>query len=227
MESTPVRMDRSEPSRPALDIEGILPPRQERGARSERALHDAGRKLLIRHHFDVLKIEEICAAAGLTTGAFYRRFAGKEVLLHSLQAAAYRDAVDGLRGIEQELARHRGRAEAQLDIFLGAMLGWCRANQGVLRATLQRATRVRGEWTPFRRIPKVAQKVLAGPLLASLGARRSPRTERELAAAFQLAVGAVINMIINDPGPMRLRDKALAADLRDAMLGYLQRKVGA
>jgi len=220
-------MDRSEPARAAHVIDGILPPRQERGARSERALHDAGRKLLIRHHFDALKIEEICAAAGLTTGAFYRRFAGKEVLLHSLQAAAYRDAVHGMRGIERDLERHRGKAEAQLDIFLDAMLRWCRANQGVLRATLQRATRLRGEWTPFRGIPKVAQRVLAGPLLASLGARRTPRTERALAAAFQVAVGAVINMIINDPGPMRLRDRTLAADLRDAMLGYLQRKVGA
>lgn len=218
-------MDRSAAARPAPVIDGLLPPRQERGARSERALHDAGRKLLIRHHFDALKIEEICAAAGLTTGAFYRRFAGKEVLLHSLQAAAYRDAVDGMRRIEQELARHRGQAEAQLDIFLGALLRWCRTNQGVLRATLQRATRVRGEWTPFRRIPKVAHRVLAGPLLASLGAHRTARAERALAAAFQLAVGAVINMIINDPGPMRLRERALAADLRDAMLGYLQRKL--
>jgi AcrR family transcriptional regulator len=219
-------MDRSTAARPAPVIDGLLPPRQKRGARSERALHDAGRKLLIRHHFDALKIEEICAAAGLTTGAFYRRFAGKEVLLHSLQAAAYRDAVEGLHGIEQDLVRHRGQAEAQLGIFLDAMLRWCRANQGVLRATLQRATKVRGEWTPFRGIPKVAQKTLAAPLLGSLGARRTPRTERALAAAFQLAAGAVINMIINDPGPMRLRDKALAADLRDAMLGYLQRKVG-
>jgi len=218
-------MDRAESARRVPDIEGIVPPRQERGARSERALHNAGRKLLIRHNFDTLRIEEICAAAGLTTGAFYRRFAGKEVLLQSLQAAAYRDAVDGMRGIEQDLARHRGQAEAQLDIFLDALLRWCRANQGVLRATLQRVTRVRGEWTPFRRIPKVAHKVLAGPLLASLGARKTPQAERALAAAFQLAAGAVINMIINDPGPMRLRDKALAADLRDAMLGYLQRKV--
>jgi AcrR family transcriptional regulator len=220
-------MDRSEAARPAPVIDGLLPPRQERGARSERALHDAGRKLLIRHHFDALKIEDICAAAGFTTGAFYRRFAGKEVLLRSLQAAAYRDAIDGMRSIEQDLARHHGRAEAQLDIFLGALLRWCRTNQGVLRATLQRATRVRGEWTPFRRIPKVAHRVLVGPLLGSLGARRNPRTERALAAAFQLAVGAVINMIINDPGPMRLRDRALAGELRDAMLGYLQRKVGA
>jgi AcrR family transcriptional regulator len=218
-------MVRSIAARPAPVIDGLLPPRQERGARSERALHDAGRKLLIRHHFDALKIEDICASAGLTTGAFYRRFAGKEVLLYSLQAAAYRDAVDGMRGIEQNLARHRGQAEVQLDIFFDALLRWCRTNQGVLRATLQRATRVRGEWTPFRRIPKVAKRVLAGPLLISLGARRTPRTERALAAAFQLAVGAVINMIINDPGPMRLRDRDLAVDLRDAMLGYLQRKV--
>ena len=67
--------------------------------------------------------------------------------------------------------------------------------------------------------------MLAGPLLRSLGARRTPKSERAFAAAFQLAAGAVINMIINDPGPMRLRDRELAADLRDAMLGYLQRKV--
>jgi len=218
-------MDRSEPGQPPLDIIGIVPPRQERGARSGKALHDAARVLLKRHHFDTLKIEDICAAANLTTGAFYRRFAGKEVLLHSLQAAAYRDAVDGLQSIEAELTRHRGQAAAQLEIFLAAMLRWCRSNQGVLRATLQRATHSRREWTPFRRIPRLAHAVLAGPLLRSLGARRTPRSERAFDSAFQLAAGAVINMIINDPGPMRLRGRELAADLRDAMLGYLQRKV--
>jgi AcrR family transcriptional regulator len=218
-------MERSEPALPSLDIEGILPPRQMRGVRSERALLDAGRKLLKRRHFDALKIEEICAAAGFTTGAFYRRFAGKEVLLHSLQSAAYRDAVAGLRRIEPELARRRGQAAAQLEIFLEAMLRWCRSNEGVLRATLQRSTRDRREWSPFRRIPKLAQRVMAAPLLVSLGARKSRPSNRAFAAAFQLAAGAVINMIINDPGPMRLRDKGLAADLRDAMLGYLQRKV--
>jgi AcrR family transcriptional regulator len=220
-------MDRSEAGRAPPDIiEGIVPPRQQRGARSEKALLEAARRLLKRHHFDALKIDAICAAAGLTTGAFYRRFAGKEILLHSLQAAAYRDAVDGVRRIEAELEDQRGHAEAQLDIFLRAMLRWCRANQGVLRTTLQRATSARREWTPFRRIPRLAQEILAEPLFGSLGVRRSRQAERAFAAAFQLAAGAVINMIINDPGPMRLRDRELAADLRDAMLGYLQRKVG-
>jgi len=218
-------MDRSDVLGNAPAVDGIVQPRQRRGARSERALLDAARTLLKRHHFDALKIEEICAAVGLTTGAFYRRFAGKEVLLHSLQAAAYQDAVEGLRALEGELAARRGRPEAQLDLFVDAMLRWCRANQGVLRATLQRSTRERRAWTPFRRIPRLAQEFLADPLLASLDARRTQAARREVAAAFQLAAGAVINMIINDPGPMRLRDERLAEDLRDAMLGYLQRKV--
>ena len=220
-------MEQSQPVRMLPEVEGIVPPRQERGARSERALLDAGRMLLKRHHFDALKIEDICVAAGLTSGAFYRRFAGKEVLLHSLQAAAYHDAVARLQRIEPQLVRHHGRAGAQLEIFLDSMLRWCRSNQGVLRATLQRATRDRSEWTPFRRIPRLAQDFLAAPLLRSLGARRTQRSERAFAASFQLAAGAVINMIINDPGPMHLRDASLKADLRDAMLGFLQRKMRA
>ena len=50
--------------------------------------------------------------------------------------------------------------------------------------------------------------------------RRTAASERRLAIAYQIAAGAVMNMIINDPGPMHLGDKRLTGELADAMLSY-------
>lgn len=208
-------------SRTILDeAEGVTPPRQKRGARTERALLDAGRRLLRRRHFDALRIEEICADAGLTTGAFYRRFASKDAYLRYLQSAAVAAAEAALDEIHAKVSRHPGNSLQHLGVFTAGMIAWCRAHEGVLKASLQRASRQPRAWAPFRRIPKLVLLCLRNSLRNSLPAKQA--SARALAAAYQIAAGTVINMMINDPGPMRLRDPGLASELARAMLGYLR-----
>ena len=202
------------------EAEGVTPPRQARGLRTEQALLDAGRELLRGRHFDALRIEEICAAAGLTTGAFYRRFASKDAYLRYLQAAAAAEAEAALAEIHAKISRHPGDALQQLGVFTAGMIAWCRTHEGVLKASLQRASQEPQAWAPFRRIPRLVLGCLSKSLRNSLPARQA--TARALSAAYQIAAGTVINMLINDPGPMRLRDRGLAPELARAMLGYLQ-----
>ncbi|RWA51355.1 hypothetical protein AU476_23120 [Cupriavidus sp. UYMSc13B] len=63
----------------ALDgQQGFIPPRYGRAGRTTEALLDAGRQLLRERTLDSLTNQEICAAAHVTTGAFYGRFKSKQ-----------------------------------------------------------------------------------------------------------------------------------------------------
>ena len=55
--------------------------RQNRSEATRRAILDAAVRLSKEGGFDKLSIREICAAAGVTTGAFYHHFASKDDLL--------------------------------------------------------------------------------------------------------------------------------------------------
>lgn len=222
MSTVSVKLTRPPPAR--LGLAGVRPPVRGRGHRSEQALLDAGRDLLKRRHFDALRLEDICAAANLTTGAFYRRFAAKEVFLASLHARAEHDMRAMLATLQPALRATGGDARKTVMAFAGPMLDWAREHRGVLRALLQRATQERGRWARFRDIAPVAVATLSPALHAALGMRRTAASERRLAIAYQIAAGAVINMIINDPGPLHLGDKRLAAELADSILSYFTLK---
>lgn len=55
--------------------------RQQRSAATRRAILDAAVRLTREGGFDRLNVRDVCAAAGVTTGAFYHHFSSKEDLL--------------------------------------------------------------------------------------------------------------------------------------------------
>lgn len=69
-------------------------PRQERSRRTLRRLLDATRTLLEERPFVELSVGDITDEAGLSRGAFYRRFDGKEALLHHLNSRLYEGALE-------------------------------------------------------------------------------------------------------------------------------------
>lgn len=62
----------------------IRKPRQDRSRRTLEAMLDAAEGLIAERGVDVLKLGDIAARAGCTTGAIYTRFRDKEALLEQL-----------------------------------------------------------------------------------------------------------------------------------------------
>ncbi|HIW74905.1 MAG TPA: TetR/AcrR family transcriptional regulator [Firmicutes bacterium] len=56
--------------------------RRQQGRETERRLMQAAWELMSEQGFDAVSVREICRAAGVTTGAFYHHFSGKEALLN-------------------------------------------------------------------------------------------------------------------------------------------------
>ncbi len=62
----------------------VRQPRQDRSRRTLEAVLDAAEALIAERGVEVLKLSDVSARAGYTTGAIYARFRDKEALLHQL-----------------------------------------------------------------------------------------------------------------------------------------------
>jgi AcrR family transcriptional regulator len=70
---------------------------QDRSRQTYERILNATEALLVSREFDAVRIEEILAEAGVSTGSFYARFEDKEALLSALNARY----ADGLRQLDR------------------------------------------------------------------------------------------------------------------------------
>lgn len=77
----------------------IRPAQQKRSQRVLDAVLDAARELANERAFDEIPVVEICAKAGCSVPAFYRRFADKEALLQALHTRHISEAIETSREV--------------------------------------------------------------------------------------------------------------------------------
>ncbi len=203
-----------------LTLPGVNPARQKRSREMSEALLEAGQRLLRKRSLAALSVEDICASIGASVGAFYSRFQSKEAYFQALQHLACRRAASWLEGEGAPEAL----AEAPLAEICHAIakggVAWMRAYEGVVRAALQHAGTHPARWTPFKELGRLTLQRWQPLLLRRLrGARR--RRERAIGFAFQLLFGTLVNIVLNDPGPLSLGDADLPEHLARAMAAAL------
>ena len=75
----------------------------------QRALFDVGRKLILTQGYAATSVEEVCAGAGVTKGAFFHYFENKETFARELLADTwepFRDAAEEARSQDGVAALH-------------------------------------------------------------------------------------------------------------------------
>ena len=203
-----------------FDLPGVTPSRQKRSRETTLALLQAGAELLRRRSLAELSIEALCGKVGATVGAFYSRFESKDAYFNALIMLA---AQDGTR----HLARMDSRAgNGALDDLcrsvVSGVVGWIRAHEGVLRAALQHDDTRPDRWTTFKSLARATTEHATPLLLRAMGKGRKAAKTRAIAFGFQVVLGTLVNAILNDPGPLSLRDKEIEARLADCLLLLLK-----
>lgn len=205
-----------------LDLPGVAPSRQKRSRETTAALLQAGAEMLRTRSLGELSIEALCTEVGATVGAFYSRFESKEAYFNALMALAARD---GERRVAEMAA---GGSEGNSDLasrcrrLVGGVIGWMRAHEGVLRAALQHDDNRPDQWTPFKQLARANTERATPLLLPALGKGRRAAKSRTIAFGFQVVLGTLVNAILNDPGPLSLRDDELKERLAKLLLQLLQ-----
>ncbi len=206
-----------------FDLPGVTPSRQKRSRETTFALLQAGAELLRGRSLAELSIEALCAKVGVTVGAFYSRFESKEAYFNALMALAARDG-------EQRLAQMgRPSSEASLDklchVIVAGVVTWIRNHEGVMRAALQHDDTRPDKWNTFKSLARATTERATPLLLPAMGKGRTAAKTRAIAFGFQVVLGTVVNAILNDPGPLSLRDRELETRLADCLLLLLQAEI--
>lgn len=205
----------------ALDGQpGFVAPRYSRAGRTTDTLLRAGRELLAERALESVTIQELCAAACVTTGAFYGRFESKEAFFRALQTVAQQDSHDAMRARLATLGAGDWTLETGVRALMEELRRVVLRHQGVLRASILEA---RG--TAWMRIKEGRYAFIeeAVPVLVPLCKVDDPAlAERRLRIAFQFAIGSTINAMLNNPGPLRLASREFDEELTRAFCAYVR-----
>ncbi len=208
------------------DLPGILPTRQRRSQETTVALLDAGTELLRDCAFDELPIDELCARAGVTVGAFYGRFESKDAFFAALMSLVSKRS---LADIEVAVAADM-EADASLEAachhVVSVVTGIIRRNEGVLRAAMQYKAVQPARWITVRETGTGLIERSMPLLLPRMGRGRRAAKERTIGFAFQMVFGTLINAVQNKPKLVQLDDQEMIDRLALAMFLQLEHEAG-
>jgi len=200
-----------------VSVPGLLPPRQARSRKAVSDLVEAALRMLATHDFETLSVAELCAEAGLTTGAFYKRFPSKELFVEYLQRLVVAEV---RAGIDTGLAAQRWGGLALRD-FLGRTVGgtvrWYRRYEGFVRASLRYAESHPESWSPMRETGARYAATVEPIVLRIVARPGAPALRDAIRFAVQMMLGTLNSMVLIDPGPFRLRDDRTIGMLTEAV----------
>lgn len=205
-----------------FDLPGVTPSRQKRSRETTLALLQAGAEMLRARSLAELSIEALCAEVGVTVGAFYSRFDSKEAYFNALMALVARDGAERLSEMARNTRSRDAGLKRQCHVIVAGMLAWMRDHEGVLRAALQHDGTHPDKWTAFKSLARAATERATPLLLPAMGKGRQAAKTRTIAFGFQVVLGTLVNAILNDPGPLSLRDKEMETRLADCLALLLQ-----
>jgi AcrR family transcriptional regulator len=197
-----------------LDFPGVTPSRQRRSRETTQALLKAGAEMLRTHSFHELSIDALCREVGVTVGAFYSRFESKDAYFQVLLELAARDGNRALSKVPTNKQIKNPDLTRLCVAIARDVTGWIRDHEGVLRAALQHKNTRPDKWTPFRRLARGATSRATPLILAAMGdgGDKAARTAA-IAFGFQVMLGTLVNAILNDPGPISIRDGEMETKL--------------
>jgi AcrR family transcriptional regulator len=207
-----------------MTTERFRPPQQHRSQETLDRILDAAERVLDTKVFTEATLVEIMDAAGVTVGAFYRRFPDKDALLHLMderffaELYARGDAVlDPARWSDQPIADVvREFAREAIEIYRG--------RRGLLRSLLFRARLDPVIQERARNVNAHLIESLHAVLLPRASEITHPDPRRAIELGFMVLVGALRETTLFGevwPTPSVVDSVDLVAELTRVYLGFL------
>lgn len=204
--SEPVTVEPRLPWPRACDLPGVRPGTQKRSKELVDRLFATAFELLRERDFDELTIDEMCAKAGATVGSFYARFDNKSAFVVALQHLVFERTMRSLSA-----DRAAGRVPlADLETFVAWLchgtVVWFQRYEGFIRASSKRGSVDPSAWEPLRSLG-VEKADWCLPLFRQLvGTQAGHGFELSVRSSLQVLHGTLNNIVLVDPGPLRLHD---------------------
>jgi len=197
-------------------------PRQARSQIGLEKMLQAGRELIeASGNLDELSITDIVERSGTSIGAFYRRFDSKDMFFDVVLDRAMTEGRNRVRDAVASGPEWRsGDARAVADAIVAMYVHSFRRNRGLFHASLLRVSRPRATWDVVKEANRDVLALIVPPLVAAIVKERGVQKadvdaiEFEVKAALQLILGMLVNIVLNDPGPLSLSSRRLTSWLK-------------
>lgn len=200
------------------ELPGVRPGTQKRSKELVDRLFATALELLKDRGFDELTIDELCTAAGATVGSFYARFDNKQAFVLALQHLVYERTMRSLA-----TDRATGRVpltdlDTLVEWICHGTVVWFQRYEGFIRASSKLTSVDPAAWEPLRALG--AEKTAwCLPTLRQLAGDKAGRGfEFAVRSALQVLHGTLNNIVLIDPGPLRLHDASTPRFLSSMML---------
>ena len=212
----------------SLKTRGVSPTHQLRSKATLQALFHAGMRVCEAKEFKAVTIAELASAADISVGTFYGRFKNKEVFFAALQEITAESIEASVRQVTAA-ADFASRPDTEaVSALVGAWLAPVREYRGVIKASLNRGLSSQpGAWSPLRRAGRRVSDIFVAQLGPRLARRGKGSPERDIRIAMQFVFGLVVNSINNDPGPLRINEDAMQANIEKFLARFLGLEGGA
>ena len=208
-------------SRAAVES-ALAVPRQARSQIGLEKMLRAGRELIeASGNLDELSITDIVERSGTSIGAFYRRFDSKDMFFDVVLDRAMTEGRNRVRDAVASGPEWRsGDPRAVADAIVAMYVHSFRRNRGLFHASLLRVSRPRATWDVVKEANRDVLALIVPPLVAAIVKERGVQTadidaiEFEVQTALQLILGMLVNIVLNDPGPLSLSSRRLTSWLK-------------
>ncbi len=206
---------------PPRMLQWVRAPQQARTREGLSRLLDAAEALVAEKGFDDAGIAEIARMAGSSVGAFYRRFADKDGLLHALHER-FCDEARATADAALDPGRWTGAPTHEVvREFTAFLVDVFREREGFCRAVLQRGASdaIVRERTD-RLFEYLAERLAA--LLRGRGADIAhPDPKLAATVGLRVVIGALTHTVQGQPRALPLSDERLAPELTRVFNAYL------
>lgn len=202
---------------------GVHAPQQQRGREREQALIRAGLRLTETRDWDEVKVSDIAAEIGCSTGTFYTRFHNKDAYFDVLLDLLVQAMVRHTEAFHADAARTRESAAGFIAQWVHMGVQSFRQHRGLYATAmlkLRRLTLDERSQSPLIHLRETSRARLL-QTMARHADWRTPAAQERLIYAHQLMQGVLINAVLTDPGPLHLGDAAFKTELTAMVLAYL------
>jgi AcrR family transcriptional regulator len=200
------------------------PPRQSRSQETLHRILDAAERVLAEKSFEEATLAEIMERAGVTVGAFYRRFPDKNALIHHIDERFFTELYARASEVLDE-ERWRGQSLRRvIEGFALAAVTVYRTRRGVLRSLF---LRMRTDPVILATAQRANEQFVSR--LCALASERHdevghPDPDLAVPLGYTIFLGALRETTVFAeawPAASALSDEALAAELARTFSGYL------
>ena len=200
------------------------PPQQSRSQATLDRILDAAEEVLEEKSFSEATLAEIMDRAGVTVGAFYRRFPDKDALLHLLDNRFFAEVHELAQSTLGDGQWDGARVPQIVHRFTEVVVRLFRERRGLLRSLFLRARTDPVIMKSAREVNEHYLNRLRALLLARRDEIQHPSPERAVELGLMIIVGALRETVLFGevwPNPQAVVDDGLRKELARAYLAYL------